>query len=166
MDCKLCETHKTMILGEGNPHAALVFVGKSPDSQKEIQDRPFIGEASLLLNRMIEAMGLKSEQVFIAHIVKDYPSDKNPLQATPPVQINPKVIVALGESAAQTLLQSKESISGLRGKFHPYCATLASMQLMPTFHPSDLIKTPASKRETWSDLQKVAKTLGIEIPKR
>ncbi len=179
--CNSCETRKPLLRGEGNPHAELVFVGNSPIRQEGPLGSPIGDEESQLLNRMIEAMGLKREQVFIAHIV-NFPSNlpplENPSLTSPLTRIQPKVIVALGELATQSLLQTERNITDLRGKFHPLCicgpqegspqdsTSQDVSKIMPTFHPSDLLKNPASKRETWSDLQKVAKALGIEIPKR
>jgi uracil-DNA glycosylase family 4 len=175
--CKLCEERKSIVLGEGNPHAELVFVGEGPGEQEDLLGRPFMGKSGQLLNRMIEAMGLKREHVYIVNVVKCRPPEHrnpepeeikecSPFLARQLAQIQPKVIVALGKSAAQTLLQSKEQISTLRGKFYPYGDNLNNIQIMPTFDPSYLLKNPASKREAWADLQQVAKALGIVIPKR
>ncbi|MEO5969142.1 MAG: uracil-DNA glycosylase [Bdellovibrionia bacterium] len=168
--------HNINVLGEGNPHAELVFVGESLGDEEDLLGRPFVGEAGQLLDRMIAAMGLKREQVYIASIVKcrpEYPNPEavetqkyGPFMASHLAKMRPKVIVALGKFAAQTLLQSDDQISTLRGKFYPYGETLSNIQVMPTFDPSYLLQNPASKRETWADLQQVAKVLGIVIPKR
>jgi uracil-DNA glycosylase family 4 len=171
--CKLCTGRKTIVLGEGNPKAELVFVGEGPGEQEDIQGRPFVGKAGQLLDKMIEAMGLSREQVFIANVVKCRPpGNRNPepdeiASCSPFLHrqldlIRPKVIVALGKFAAQTLLQTEQRISELRGNFFEY----RGVRLMPTFHPAFLLRNPESKREAWSDLQKVAVELGIEIPKR
>jgi uracil-DNA glycosylase family 4 len=171
--CKLCSGRKTIVFGEGNPKAELVFVGEGPGEQEDIQGRPFVGKAGQLLDKMIEAMGLSREQVFIANVVKCRPpGNRNPepdeiASCSPFLHrqldlIRPKVIVALGKFAAQTLLQTEQRISELRGNFFEY----RGVRLMPTFHPAFLLRNPESKREAWSDLQKVAVELGIEIPKR
>jgi len=191
MRCNLCEKRKSVVLGEGNPHAELVFIGESPGEQEDLQGRPFVGEAGQLLDKMIQAMGLKRHQVYLTNVVKCRPPDDrtpepgeirecSPFLARQLAQIQPKIIVALGKQATQTLLHSEASISELRGKFHPstgagtqgnsHNAPQSSPhllpQIMPTFDPAYLLKNPASKREVWSDLQQVAKALGIEIPKR
>jgi DNA polymerase len=171
--CKLCETRKTIVVGEGNPQAELVFVGEGPGEQEDLQGRPFVGKAGQLLDRMIEAMGLTREQVYICNVVKCRPpGNRNPepdeIEACSPFlyrqldAIRPKVVVALGKFAAQTLLQTEERISSLRGRFHPY----RGAKLMPTFHPAFLLRNPESKREAWADLKSVAQELGIGLPAR
>jgi uracil-DNA glycosylase len=171
--CKLCQKRKNIVFGEGDPKAQLMFVGEGPGEQEDIQGRPFVGKAGQLLDRMIEAIGLSRQQVYIANAVKCRPpGNRNPepdeIEACSPFlhrQLNvirPKIIVALGKFAAQTLLQTDERISQLRGRFHTY----RGAKLMPTFHPAYLLRNPGSKREAWMDLQIVAKELGIEIPKK
>jgi uracil-DNA glycosylase family 4 len=171
--CKLCEGRKTIVIGEGNPHAELMFIGEGPGENEDLEGRPFVGKAGQLLDKMIEAMGLKREQVYIANVVKCRPPgnrDPEPDEVQACAQflfrqvssIQPKVIVALGKFAAQTLLQSETPISRLRGNFHIY----GGFKLMPTFHPSYLLRSPSSKKEVWADLQLVAKELGIEIPRK
>lgn len=172
--CKLCQTRKTIVVGEGNPQAELVFVGEGPGEQEDAQGRPFVGKAGQLLDRMIQAMGISREQVYLCNVVKCHPpGNRNPeadeIEACSPFLarqldvIRPKVVVALGKFAAQTLLQTDAPISKLRGNFFPY---RNGAKLMPTFHPSYLLRSPESKREAWEDLQKVAGELGIVIPKR
>ncbi len=171
--CKLCAERKTIVFGEGNPKAELVFVGEGPGEQEDLQGRPFVGRAGQLLDKMIEAMGLRREQVYIANVVKCRPpGNRNPepdeITSCSPFlhrqleAIKPKVIVALGKFAVQTLLQSEEKISQLRGQF----VTFRGMQLMPTYHPAYLLRNPPAKKEVWEDLQKVAGFMGLEIPKR
>jgi DNA polymerase len=171
--CKLCEKRKTIVVGEGNPQAELVFVGEGPGEQEDLQGRPFVGKAGQLLDRMIQAMGLQREQVYICNVVKCRPpGNRNPepdeieacgqFLARQLDVIHPKVVVALGKFAAQTLLQTEAPISKLRGHFHSY----RGAKLMPTFHPAYLLRNPDSKREAWADLQQVAAELGIEVPKR
>lgn len=173
MRCKLCHGRKSIVVGEGNSHASVVFVGEGPGEQEDLQGRPFVGKAGQLLDRMIEAICLDRSQVYIANVVKCRPpGNRNPeydeIQACNPFlhqqidAIRPKVIVALGKFAAQTLLGTEEKISSLRGQFHSY----RGAKLMPTFHPAYLLRNPSSKREAWIDLQKVAHELGIQIPKR
>ena len=151
--CKLCKQRKTIVVGEGNPHAELVFVGEGPGEQEDIQGRPFVGRAGQLLDKMIEAMGLKREQIYIANVVKCRPpGNRNPepdeISSCSPFlhrqldAIKPKIIVALGKFSAQTLLQTETRISELRGHFHPYRGT----KLMPTFHPAYLLRNPPAKK--------------------
>ncbi len=166
--CKLCSTRKTVVVGEGNPEAELVFVGEGPGEQEDIQGRPFVGKAGQLLDRMIEAMGLSREQVYIVNVVKCRPPGNrnpepdevtscSPFLARQLDAIRPKAIVALGKFAAQTLLQTEERISSLRGRFHSY----RGAKLMPTFHPAYLLRNPESKRDAWEDLKQVKQELGL-----
>lgn len=170
--CKLCQKRTHIVFGEGNPHAQLVFIGEGPGEQEDLQGRPFVGKAGQLLDRMIAAIGLAREQVYIANVVKCRPpGNRNPepdeIQACSPFLyrqlelLRPQVIVALGKFAAQTLLQTDEGITRLRGHFRPY----RGAKLMPTFHPSYLLRNPGAKKEAWHDLQLVAQELGIEIPR-
>jgi DNA polymerase len=171
--CKLCSGRKTIVIGEGNPQARLVFVGEGPGEQEDLKGRPFVGKAGQLLDRMIEAIGLKRSDVYICNVVKCRPpGNRNPeadeIESCAPFLarqldlIRPQIVVALGKFAAQTLLQTETPISRLRGDFKPY----RGAQLMPTFHPAYLLRNPESKKEAWEDLQKVAKELGLEIPKK
>lgn len=171
--CKLCQTRTNIVLGEGDPSAQLVFVGEGPGEQEDLQARPFVGKAGQLLDRMIEAIGLKRNDVFICNVVKCRPpGNRNPepdeIETCSPFLyrqldlLRPKVIVALGKFAAQTLLQTDARITQIRGRFYPYRGT----QLMPTFHPAYLLRNPASKREAWEDLKKVAAEIGLSIPPR
>lgn len=172
--CKLCSLgRQNVVPGEGNPRAELVFVGEGPGEQEDQQGRPFVGKAGQLLDKMIEAMGLSREQVFIANVVKCRPpGNRNPepdeIDACSPFlhrqldAIQPKIVVALGKFAAQTLLQTETRISALRGNFFQY----RGAKLMPTYHPAYLLRNPEMKRDAWADLQKVAAELGIRIPAR
>jgi len=169
--CKLCDSRKTIVVGEGNPQARLVFVGEGPGDAEDLQGRPFLGPAGELLDRMIEAMGLTRAEVYICNVVKCRP----PESRTPEIDevascspflkrqldvIQPQVVVALGKFAAQTLLQTEEPISKIRGNFRNY----DGRKLMPTFHPAYLLRNPSAKKEAWEDLKKVAAELGIKIP--
>lgn len=164
--CRLCEGRKNIVFGAGDPAARLMFVGEGPGREEDLQGLPFVGEAGQLLTKMIEAMSYTRETVYICNVVKCRPPEnRNPspeeISACSPFLLRqikavaPKVIVALGTFAAQTLLASKEPISRLRGGFHDY----HGIPLMPTFHPAFLLRSPEKKRETWSDLQQVMKIL-------
>lgn len=168
-NCTRCPLHKGrthIVFGVGNPMAKLMFVGEGPGADEDRQGEPFVGKAGQLLTRMIEAMGLKRSEVYIANIVKCRPPDnRNP----EPVEIatcipflkqqiemiKPRVLVCLGKVAAQALLQTEISITKLRGEFQAY----GDIQLMPTYHPAFLLRNPAMKRPVWEDLKKVMKIL-------
>jgi DNA polymerase len=164
--CKLCGSRKTIVFGVGSPKARVLFVGEAPGRDEDIQGEPFVGEAGRLLTKMIEAMKFQREDVYICNVLKCRPpGNRNPepdeIAACSPFlrrqveAIAPQVIVALGTFAAQTLIDTREPISRLRGRFHDYFGT----PLMPTFHPSFLLRSPEKKREAWSDLQQVMKLL-------
>lgn len=168
--CKLSKTRIHVVPGEGNPKAKLLFVGEGPGEQEDLQGRPFVGRAGQLLDKMIHAIGLKREDVFICNVVKCRPPDnRNPepdeIESCSSFlyrqldHIQPSVIVALGKFAAQTLLQTETRISELRGHFH----TFRGAKLMPTFHPAYLLRNPSSKKEAWEDLKLVAKELNLNI---
>lgn len=164
-ECRRCKLHrkrKNIVFGSGNPKAKLVFVGEGPGRDEDIQGEPFVGQAGKLLTRIIEAIQLTREEVYIANIIKCRPPEnRNPepdeIAACEPFLvkqlkvIQPKLICALGTFAAQTLLQTTEKISALRGKFHSYQGIL----LMPTYHPAYLLRNPNYKREVWEDVKKV-----------
>jgi DNA polymerase len=167
--CKLAKTRNRIVFGAGNSQAQLVFVGEGPGEEEDLQGLPFVGAAGQLLTKMIEAMGLVRKDVYICNIVKCRPPrNRNPendeIKLCEPflraqiASVSPKVIVALGKVAAQTLLQDKTPISRLRGSWKEY----NGIKLMPTFHPSYLLRSPSEKRKAWEDLQMVMKELGIE----
>lgn len=173
--CKLCQKRTHIVFGEGNPQARLAFVGEGPGEQEDRQGRPFVGKAGQLLDRMIQAMGLQRQDVYICNVVKCRPPmNRNPepdeVASCSPFlyrqldAIRPEVIVALGKFAAQTLLQTERRISELRGKIFKY-PHLEQTKLIPTFHPSFLLRNPAAKREAWDDLKKAAFELGLELPR-
>jgi len=160
--CKLHEHRRTIVFGEGNPQASLVFVGEGPGAEEDATGRPFVGRAGQLLDKIIAAIGLKREDVYIANIVKCRP----PLNRTPErdevetcepflfrqlMFIRPRVIVALGSPAFQTLLRTKESITRARGEWREW----NGIKVMPTFHPAFLLRSPDKKREVWEDMKKV-----------
>ncbi len=167
--CKLCDGRRSIVFGSGNPKARLVFVGEGPGADEDAQGVPFVGKAGQLLTRMIEAMGYSRDDVYICNVVKCRPpNNRNPepdeIAACEPflraqlASIQPRVIVALGKFAAQTLLRDATPISSLRGKWRAYM----DIPLMPTFHPAYLLRAPAEKRSAWQDLQQVMKKLGEE----
>jgi uracil-DNA glycosylase family 4 len=176
-DCTRCKLHrdrKNLVYGVGNPDAHLVFVGEAPGADEDERGEPFVGKAGQLLNKMIEAMGYRREDVYICNVVKCRPpGNRNPepdeIEACEPflkkqlAAIRPRMIVTLGKFAAQCLLRDETPISRLRGNFRTY----EGIQLMPTFHPAYLLRDPSKKKETWEDLKAVnaaLKRLGFEPP--
>jgi DNA polymerase len=172
--CPLHEKRNHTVFGEGDPAADLLFVGEGPGADEDRLGRPFVGKAGRLLDDIIEkGMGLRREQVFIANVVKCRPpGNRNPepveiAACTPYLHaqidlIRPKVIVALGKFAAQTLLETKSPISSLRGRFFDY----RGIKLMPTFHPSYLLRKPEGKRLAWEDIQQVMRLLNLSPQRR
>ena len=169
--CELGGLRKNLVFGVGNPHARIVFVGEAPGKDEDLQGEPFVGEAGQLLTRIIQAMGFERSEVYICNVLKCRPpGNRDPLPMEVEAcgsfmlrqikAIKPEVVVALGKFAAQTLLQTREIISRLRGSFHDY----HGIPLMPTFHPSALLRDPAKKRDVWDDMQQVMRLLGIEAP--
>lgn len=171
--CKLGETRTNLVFGVGNPHTRLVFVGEAPGRDEDLQGEPFVGEAGQLLTKIIEAMQFKRNDVYICNVLKCRPpNNRNPqpeeIEQCQPFllrqmkAIGPEVIVCLGTFAAQTLLETTEPISKMRGRFHDY----HGIPLMPTFHPAYLLRNAGMKREVWSDMQQVMKLLGVEVHKK
>ncbi|MBI4966166.1 MAG: uracil-DNA glycosylase [Desulfomonile tiedjei] len=175
-DCVRCPLHKgrrNIVFGEGNPRARLMFIGEGPGADEDRQGRPFVGRAGQLLTRMIAAMGLERSQVYIANVVKCRPPDNRdpagieirtcfPFLEAQIAAISPDVIVTLGRIAACTLLETNESISGLRGRFFDR----KGIPLMPTYHPSFLLRQEPDRRckgEAWADLQKVMELLCLRV---
>ena len=170
-DCRLCALHKTrtrLVFGSGSPEAKLMFIGEAPGYDEDQKGEPFVGAAGQLLTKIIEAMKLKREEVYIANCLKCRPPhNRNPLPdeialCSPILRrqveiIRPKVICALGKFAAQTLLRTEDPISRLRGKFFDF----NGIKLMPTFHPAYLLRNPADKKLVWADAQLMMKELGI-----
>jgi DNA polymerase len=164
--CTRCKLHtlgrKQVVFGVGNPNADLMFVGEAPGADEDIQGEPFVGRAGQLLTKIIEAIDLKREQVYIANVIKCRPpGNRNPepdeVDTCEPFLfrqidvIKPKVIVALGKFAAQSLLRTTEPITRIRGREFKYRNAI----LMPTYHPAYLLRNPASKREVWEDMKRV-----------
>jgi DNA polymerase len=170
--CKLHTTRKSIVFGVGDPDAPLMFVGEAPGEQEDKRGEPFVGPAGELLDKMIEAMGWTRDSVYINNIIQCRPpGNRNPqpdeVESCKPFlearirAIAPRIIVALGRPAANTLLGVDAPISTLRGKFHDR----NGVQVMPTFHPAYLLREPAKKREAWDDLKLVMaelQRLGIE----
>jgi len=169
-DCRLCGISRdrlNLVFGVGNPDAELVFVGEAPGADEDRKGEPFVGRAGQLLTRMIQKMGFKRSEVYIANILKCRPpGNRDPL----PDEIanceqflirqleiiRPKVIVALGKYAAQTLLRSTVSITRMRGQLREY----HGIPLMPTFHPSYLLRNQSKRWDVWDDMQVVLRLLG------
>jgi len=171
--CPLAETRANCVFGEGSPDADLMFIGEAPGAEEDRQARPFVGRAGQLLTKIIEAIGLKREDVFIGNILKCRPpGNRNPLPSEiascssyliRQIEfIKPKVICALGKFAAQTLLNNETSISRLRGRFYDY----HGIKLMPTYHPAYLLRNSRGKKDVWQDMKLVAKELGLKIPQK
>lgn len=169
--CGLCETRTRLVFGSGNPNAELMFVGEAPGFDEDKQGLPFVGKAGQLLTRIIEAMTLGRESVYIANCLKCRPPEnRSPLPAEiitcKPILdrqiaiIRPRVICALGKFAAQTLLNTEEPISRLRGRF----VERDGFKIMPTFHPAYLLRNPDDKKLVWEDMKKVMAELGIALP--
>jgi uracil-DNA glycosylase family 4 len=160
--CRLHEGRNQLVFGEGDPHAALVFVGEGPGREEDLQGKPFVGRAGELLTRIIEAIDLTRDEVYIANIVKCRPpNNRDPrpdeIQTCLPFllkqldAIRPQIICCLGTFAAQTLLGTEEKISALRGRFHPY----RGAKLMPTYHPAFLLRNPQFKKAVWEDMKMI-----------
>ena len=166
-DCTRCKLHglgrRQVVFGVGNPRADLMFVGEAPGADEDLQGEPFVGRAGQLLTRIIEAIGLKRSDVYIANVIKCRPpGNRNPepdeVATCEPFlsrqvdMIRPKVIVALGSFAAKALLRSDAPISRIRGHVFDY---RGGAKLIPTFHPAFLLRSPERKRDVWEDMKKV-----------
>ncbi len=174
-ECTRCRLHKrrnTIVFGDGNPKAELVFVGEGPGADEDAQGLPFVGRAGKLLTQMIEAMGLERNDVYICNVVKCRPPENrtpeddevstcSPFLFRQLEVISPKVIVCLGAVAAKTLLRTNRGISQFRGQWLDYRGS----KLMATYHPAYLLRNPNAKGEVWKDLQKVMAVLGLQARK-
>ena len=160
--CKLHKGRKNIVFGYGNPRAKLVFVGEGPGYEEDMQGQPFVGQAGQLLTRILRAIGLTRDDVYICNIIKCRPpGNRNPepdeIAACIPFlrrqlkTIAPRFICALGTFAAQTLLGTSTPISRLRGRFYPY----EGIDLLPTYHPAFLLRNPSKKADVWQDMQKL-----------
>jgi DNA polymerase len=176
--CDLCGEHKNAVPGEGNVHAAIMFVGEGPGAEEDKTGRPFVGRAGKLLDNMIASMEMKREDVYIANIVKHRPpNNRKPepeeIEACLPFLhqqiyiIRPKIIVTLGATAAEGLLGPGPGITKRRGKWasitlverEPGCPMEINIPVMPTFHPAALLRRKEWKKDAWYDLQEVKKVL-------
>ena len=171
--CKKCELHTTrtnVVFGTGNENADLMFVGEAPGRDEDENGKPFVGRAGQLLTKVIEAMELTRDKVYIANVIKCRPpNNRNPkrteIESCEPYLIRqielikPKVICALGTFATQMLLRTEVKISVLRGNFHEYRGT----KVMPTYHPAYLLRNPEGKREVWEDMKKIMAELNSSI---
>lgn len=167
--CSLSRTRTNIVFGSGSPNAKLFFVGEAPGFDEDKEGLPFVGAAGQLLSKIIQAMKLRREDVYIANCLKCRPpQNRNPLPseivACNPILmrqieiIRPQVICALGKFAAQTLLGSDEPISRLRGKFHEW---KFGAKIMATFHPAYLLRNPEDKKIVWQDMQQIMAELGL-----
>ena len=168
--CKLCTLGRSQIVfGVGNPRARLMFVGEAPGEDEDKKGEPFVGRAGQLLTKIIEAIGMTRDQVYIANVIKCRPpGNRNPepdeVAACEPFLfrqidvIQPKVIVPLGKFATQSLLKTVDPITRLRGRQFEYRGAV----LIPTFHPAYLLRNPSAKREVWEDMKKVRAILQSE----
>lgn len=175
--CGLSAERKRVVFGQGNPKARLVLVGEAPGAEEDRQGIPFVGDAGMVLTRLLKAMGLSREDVYICNVIKCRPpGNRNPHKDEIVAcsgylkqqleLINPQVLVALGTFAAQTLLATKEPISRMRGHFHPMPGH-KNLPVMPTFHPAFLLRNQENREhfwEVWDDMTKVLAHLGLPIP--
>ncbi|MEZ5416519.1 MAG: uracil-DNA glycosylase [Vicinamibacterales bacterium] len=165
-DCTRCKLHtlgrRQVVFGVGNPQARLMFVGEAPGEDEDRQGEPFVGRAGQLLTKIIEAIGMTRDQVYIANVIKCRPpGNRNPepdeVETCEPFLfqqiaiVQPRIVVALGKFAAQSLLRTTEPITRLRGRVFEF----RGASLLPTFHPAYLLRNPPAKREVWEDMKKV-----------
>jgi DNA polymerase len=169
--CRLCEGRSNIVFGVGNPNAKLMFVGEGPGEDEDRTGEPFVGKAGQLLTKIIEAMGITRSDVYIANVVKCRPpGNRTPFldeveQCYPFLRrqiaaLKPAIIVTLGLSASQALLEVTIPISRLRGNFYKY----GEIKVMPTYHPAYLLRNPNEKRAVWDDMKKVMAELGLKAP--
>ena len=171
-ECPLASTRMNLVFGDGSAEAELMFVGEAPGADEDAQGLPFVGRAGQLLNRMIIAMGLKREDVYIANILKCRPpGNRQPrpdevIACIPYLKrqiaiIQPKLIVCLGGVAAHNLLQNEDPVGRLRNQWHEY----EGVPLLVTFHPAYLLRSPGEKAKAWEDMKTVLNKLGKPVPK-
>jgi len=171
--CGLCRTRTQTVFADGTGRSRIMFVGEAPGADEDATGVPFVGRAGQLLTKMIGAMGLDRADVYIANVLKCRPpGNRNPEPAeiaacrpyleTQIEVVKPAVLVAMGKFAAQFLLETEEPITRLRGRW----GTRQGIAVMPTFHPSFLLRQPERKKEAWEDLQQVLRKLGLRVPGR
>jgi uracil-DNA glycosylase len=164
--CKLYPGASRLVFGEGNPDADLMFIGEAPGAEEDLQGLPFVGEAGQLLNKMLRNLGLEREEVYITNVVKSRPpGNRDPetdeIEACLPFllkqikAVRPRVIVTLGKVATQALLGTREPLTRIRGTWQRY----DHIRVMPTFHPSYLLRFPKERHKTWADMQLVMEYL-------
>lgn len=164
--CQLAKMRKNIVFGSGDVRAKLMFIGEAPGYDEDVQGLPFVGRAGILLTKIIEAMGIKREQVYICNILKCRPpQNRNPLpdEIASCISylyrqidyIRPQVICGLGKFASQTLLNTEIPITKLRGKWHEF----RGIKFMPTYHPAYLLRNPGDKKLVWQDMKKVMEML-------
>ena len=160
--CTLCESRTKIVHSEGNRQADLLFIGEAPGANEDAEGRPFVGKAGQLLNKIIESIGLKRDDVFIGNVNRCRPPQNRqptlieaatcrPFLLREIAVVRPKIIVVLGNTATQNLLDTKVGITKIRGEFQNYFG----VKVMPTFHPAYLLRDPSKKREVWEDMKKV-----------
>lgn len=160
--CGLWKTRKKTVFGAGSPGARVIFVGEAPGAEEDRTGEPFVGRAGQLFTRMLAAIGLRREDVYITNVLKCRPpSNRDPMpdevSCCEPYLveqlklINPSLICTLGRHAVQTLLKTKQGIGKLRGRFYDY----HGIKIIPTYHPAYLLRNPADKRKAWEDLKKL-----------
>jgi len=171
--CSLHETRTKVVPGQGSAHPEIMFIGEAPGADEDKQGQAFVGRAGKLLTKMIVAMGYTRDEVFIGNILKCRPPDNRkpmpdemdtcmPYLKQQITTLQPKVIIALGATAVQGLLQTSTGISKLRGTW----MTFEGIPFMPTYHPAYLLRNPSAKKDVWNDLKAVLKHLGRKPPKQ
>ncbi len=169
MECTACDLHSTRTQGvfaRGNPQAELMFIGEAPGAEEDRQGEPFVGPAGQLLDKMIYAMGMRRDEVYITNILKSRPPgnrDPRPAEisacwhflARQIELVAPRVICTLGRPASNTLLNSNEAMGRMRGRWHDY----EGIPLRPTYHPAYLLRSPSQKAKTWEDLKEIVLAL-------
>lgn len=169
--CGLCEGRTQVVNTHGNHNARLMFVGEAPGADEDAQGKPFVGRAGQLLTKIIEAIGLKREEVLIGNVNRCRPPGNRqptleeaaicrPFLFREIAAVKPDVIVVMGNTALRNLLEVREGITRVRGKFQDF----RGIKVMPTFHPAYLLRDPSKKRETWEDLKKVRDYLDTHPP--
>jgi DNA polymerase len=169
--CKLCRSRTHIVFGSGNSNARLMFVGEGPGYDEDQQGEPFVGAAGQLLTRIIQAIRMNREDVYICNIVKCRPPGNRvpepdevrtclPFLERQIAVVAPEMICALGATAARTLLDTNAPISRLRGRVHDFNGT----KLLPTYHPAYLLRNPEKKRDVWEDMKLLMREMGIELP--
>ena len=164
--CGLARSRNTVVIGTGDCAARLVFVGEAPGGEEDLQGKPFVGRAGALLTKIIEAMGMTRERVYITNVLKCRPPNNRAPLPTEIAEcrenvlrqidlIRPKVVCTLGKFASQTLLETDTPITHLRGRFFDF----RGIRLMPTFHPAYLLRNPQDKHLVWHDMKLIMKEL-------